>query len=305
MTPAAVDLFPIAPALGPYLLAAGGVLVGAGALLRHDGAAPALARAWRRWREHAGRLQRTRRATPETTSSAAAPAETPTAVHGAPVPAPRAPLVPERAAPPAHAEASAPSESPFDYDHVQSIEPDREPPPRFLSDDALTRFADIVHRTSEHAAAVAHAEEELAHLDRSVWHLARDFGSTPHGVVIPFVLLGPTGLFAIDAATGYSITDAGEWGRLCKRVREWMVPDYPDRLHAVVFLPFVESRPRSWLDGRGDGAWVVGRGQLRALLEQFDDDGASQTDLAALRAHLRRRPPGDPGLYVPERPPSG
>jgi hypothetical protein len=189
MTPAAVDLAPIAPAVGPYLLA-GGVLFGAGALLRRDVATPALARTWRRWRERAERLHWTRGGTPAaqgntTMAEPLAPRpsdQAATTAAGPPATPLGEPAATEPVSPARLTAANGASESQFAYDRVpaSASEPDRDAPPRFLSDDALGRFADIEHRSSDHATAVARAEAELAHLDRSQWHVARQFGSTAH-----------------------------------------------------------------------------------------------------------------------------
>jgi hypothetical protein len=122
--------------------------------------------------------------------------------------------------------------------------------------------------------------ERLAVLDRDAWLVERDVTLT-NGLTIPYVLFGPTGIFAVAASTKWTIADLSILDD-CARILNGVFPGYPDPVRGVICLPHDSGEARAWYDGQGRGGWIVGGPHLIALLEQFSDHGVAPADARAL-----------------------
>ena len=112
---------------------------------------------------------------------------------------------------------------------------------------------------------------------------------------VPFVLLGPGGVFTLCATDGaWTLYDLEVLSRLGDELRD-RLPGYRGRVEAVVCLAFDHAEPRAWYGGAdrgGRGGWVLGVDQLLPWLygwgpehglapTTFPDRGRGGTALAA------------------------
>lgn len=138
---------------------------------------------------------------------------------------------------------------------------------------------------SEHKRATARAtlRAELALLDRDRWHVETDV--ILGGVTIPFVILGPGGVFILIAAVRWVMPDLATLGRAADELGT-ILSTYPGSVHAAIYLPLVDRETRVWYDAAGARAVVVGRGRLLELLDGVHDRGYSPEDIAALHRSI-------------------
>jgi hypothetical protein len=169
-------------------------------------------------------------------------------------------------------------------------------------DSVIERLADELKQDRLRSSARVRLGEELARLDRAVWHVEPNVLS--NGVTVPYVICGPTGVFALAASHAWSVVDLAVLDRLSRELAA-MMPGYPDPVRTGVYLPFDDGAPRSWFDGQGRGGWIIGRGQLPAFLLSFSDQGFTSSDLGALRACLATEPTRSPPLRMPAEPLQG
>jgi hypothetical protein len=161
---------------------------------------------------------------------------------------------------------------------------------------------DDLHEHRRRGRARARLGEELGALDATHWHVERDV--ICRGATMPFVILGPTGVFALSASHEWAFSDLAHLARLSKDLSA-MIAGYPDLIQTGLYLPFNEQPARAWFDGRGQGGWIVGRGRLPEFLEHFHDHGFSVGDLAALRAQLATPCSPRPRMLRPVQPRHG
>jgi hypothetical protein len=154
---------------------------------------------------------------------------------------------------------------------------------RRTEDRALARLGDELHEHRRRGAARTRLGEDLGVLDRTLWHVERDI--ICRGVTMPFVIFGPSGLFAFSASHEWAFTDLAYLDRLSRDLGA-MISGYPDPVRTGMYLPCHDVPARAWFDGRGRGGWIVGRGRLLEFFERFDDQDFSATDLTELRARL-------------------
>jgi hypothetical protein len=280
---AALDLSTIPLRAAPYLLAAGSAFTAAGAaLLIRRGDRHAHPRAARSARASlADRLNQSCPRPPRVPAAAAVPTGTDAA---------------DAAAPAGVAATADARERPSPTQASQLAEA--------VDDRSLARLAERLQGHRNRGLARARMASDLEALNATAWHIERDVITA--GITTPFLLLGPTGVFAFSTGCGWSFNDLAFTGRVARDVGTLVVPDYPDPVRSAIYLPFEDTAARSWFDGHGNGGWIVGRGGLPAFLEQFDDRGYSIAEVAVLRGHLAERPkPPRRRLPLPERPLSG
>ena len=223
----------------PYLLGAGGILTVCGALLSARQPAP------RRARETRISLRGHRRSRP-------GPARAPTPEPAVAPPAASAPALSatDQSPPP-------PGGTPAAVAAARSWRPTMHL--RRVDNRALAELSRELRNNRLRAVARARLGEELAALDRGVWHVERDV--IAGGVTMPCMIFGPTGVFGFSAGHAWNFPDLRFLAALGTNLGA-MIPGYPDPVCTGVYLPFEEHAPRSWFDGQGDGGWIVGRGEL-------------------------------------------
>ena len=127
-------------------------------------------------------------------------------------------------------------------------------------------------------------DRKLRGLDGFAWHIERDLLIC--SVPIPFVLLGPSGLFLLQASRGQRTVEDIALMTRAARTLSSVLSDYPDAAHpAIVMLGDVQPA-RQHFTGAGEGpCWVLGDDSLSGWLHRFRDHGLSEADIAVLRDH--------------------
>ncbi len=114
---------------------------------------------------------------------------------------------------------------------------------------------------------------------------------------VPFVLLGPSGIFTLCATDGaWTLYDLEVLSRLGEQLRD-RLPGYRGRVEAVVCLAFDDAQPRAWYGGAdrgGRGGWVLGIDELLPWLHGWGPEhGLAADDVARIAVeagpHWRRR----------------
>jgi hypothetical protein len=164
--------------------------------------------------------------------------------------------------------------------------------PRLSTVDPLGRVLD---RSRRLIAAENRVARELASAPVSGWMVERYV--LVGAQRIPFLVLGPGGLFTLSATDGaWTMDDLATLSQLGDELRV-RLPGYRGQVHAVVCLAFDASTPRTWhggvdLDGRG--GWVLGVDALWPwLCSREPEHGIAPADLDRLHTaagpHWRRR----------------
>jgi hypothetical protein len=172
---------------------------------------------------------------------------------------------------------------------------------RRMPDASARRVAALLSVSLGRARARGLLRRELDVLDARSWLVEYDMRLG--GVTIAFVLFGPTGVFALTASETWVMGDLSVL-RAAADELAGALPGYPDPVRAVLYVPREGGGPRWWCNGHGDAAWIVGAGGIAAFLAEFDDQGLSADDIAALRAFvavpallsLHARLPANPGV---------
>lgn len=137
-------------------------------------------------------------------------------------------------------------------------------------------------------------ERKLAGLDGFAWHIERDLRIC--SVPIPFVLLGPRGLFLLQASSGQWTAEDIDLMSRAARTLAGTLADYPDTAHPAIVMLNDDQPPRQHFTAAGEGpCWILGDCRLSGWLDHFCDHGLSEADIAVLRdhadpAHIRERP---------------
>ncbi|RKQ90814.1 hypothetical protein C8N24_0629 [Solirubrobacter pauli] len=148
---------------------------------------------------------------------------------------------------------------------------------------STARLAKLLDRSRRLAAAEAHVGREFELIQRSGWMVERNVVTGAHRV--PFVVLGPGGLFAICATDGaWTMQDLAALAAAGGELRATL-PDYRGPVTAVVCIAFDDAEPRSWHSPSVGGGWVVGVERLREWLHACRcEDGFSREDIASLHS---------------------
>lgn len=124
---------------------------------------------------------------------------------------------------------------------------------------------------------------ELQDLDKSRWHIERDF--LIGGVPIPFILFGSTGVFLLQGSRGYwTNRDIVEMSDAAAVLAAALI-GYPDpvRCGIVMLEETIEHREHFAGDGTGP-CWIVAGELLVHWLYSSEDRGLSDCDIAFVRA---------------------
>lgn len=148
---------------------------------------------------------------------------------------------------------------------------------------SIERLARMLDRSRRLVAAEDRVGQELDLLRGSGWMVESNVITGVHRV--PFVVVGPGGLFAVCATDGAwtmhdleALTAAGDELRAA-------VPQYHGPVVATICLAFDDAEPRSWHTPAIAVGWVVGIGQLSTWLHaRASDTGISPADIATLHA---------------------
>jgi hypothetical protein len=127
-------------------------------------------------------------------------------------------------------------------------------------------------------------ERRLGGLDGFAWHIERDLRIC--SVPIPFVLLGPGGLFLLQASRGqWTAEDLDLMSRAARTLARTLA-DYPDEAHPAIVMLEDDQPPRQHFTAAGEGpCWILGDDWLSRWLDRFCDHGLSEADIAVLRDH--------------------
>jgi hypothetical protein len=125
-------------------------------------------------------------------------------------------------------------------------------------------------------------DRTLRGLDGFAWHIERDLLIC--SVPIPFVLLGPSGLFLLQGSRGqWTAEDVDLMSRAARRLRG-ALSAYPDSAHPAIVILDKDQMPREHFTGAGEGpCWIFGEGWLSRWLHRFGDHGFSEADIATFR----------------------
>jgi hypothetical protein len=174
---------------------------------------------------------------------------------------------------------------------IASARPTLAVPPTALG--AIDRLADVLDRSRRLIVAEERVARELA--SAGGWVVERYVLVGTRRV--PFVLLGPGGVFTLCATDGaWTMYDLEVLSRLGDELRD-RLPGYRGRVEAVVCLAFDHAEPRAWYGGAergGRGGWVLGVDQLLSWLGGWEPEhGLGPDDLLRIQAaagpHWRRR----------------
>jgi hypothetical protein len=127
-------------------------------------------------------------------------------------------------------------------------------------------------------------DRTLRSLDGFAWQIERDLLLC--SVPIPFVVLGPSGLFLLQASRGqWTAEDVDLMSRAARRLRGALWA-YPDSAHPAIVILDDDQLPRQYFTGAGEGpCWIFGERWLSRWLFRFGDHGFSEADIATLRDH--------------------
>ncbi len=154
-------------------------------------------------------------------------------------------------------------------------------------------LAEVLERSRRLIAAEERVARELTSADG--WMVERYV--LVDNLRVPFVLLGPTGVFVLCATDGaWTLYDLEVLSRLGDELRD-RLPGYQGRVEAVVCLAFDQAEPRSWYGGAdhgGRGGWVLGVDELLPWLDGWEPGrGLAADDVSRIVAkagpHWRRR----------------
>jgi hypothetical protein len=132
------------------------------------------------------------------------------------------------------------------------------------------RLAEVLDRSRRLVLAEACLARELAALPVGAWLVE------PYVLVgssrVPFVVIGPTGVFVLRATDGaWSMAELDELCLAGKALaRAW--PAYAGPVRAAVCTAFASAAPRAWYGGAalsGRGGWVLGVDGVREWLQGF------------------------------------
>jgi len=108
------------------------------------------------------------------------------------------------------------------------------------------------------------------------------------GIRVPFVILGRTGVFAVLPTDLWRFEDLACTEAIVSDLRRF-VGHLGIEPQVIFYNPFGAQAERSWYDGRGRGAWVIGCGQLSNWLAAQTGPGVGPDEIAALREAAKPR----------------
>jgi hypothetical protein len=151
---------------------------------------------------------------------------------------------------------------------VKPPAPTKETVPR-LARDTVASFAGWLEASRRLVAAEARIAQELATLPTTRWIVDRYVTSTPRRV--PFVLAGPTGIFALWPTDGaWTMNDVAMVHQIGEDTRN-RLPGYEGSVCSAIVLAFDSMSPRVWVRGEdATSAWVVGIDWLIRWLDSFE-----------------------------------
>jgi hypothetical protein len=165
--------------------------------------------------------------------------------------------------------------------------------------EAVVQLRARFERNARRQAAEASTRRALNDLDRHRWHVEQSV-LIAHGVCTSFVVVGPTGVFALVASDGpWSFSDLKLLARATRPFAA-LVPYLARRFHPAIVVASSAAEPREWFADDGSGAWVLGDELLVPWLHSFPDGGLDSGDIADLRktARLQSRPSASGRLEV-------
>jgi hypothetical protein len=230
----------------------------------------------------------------------------------APAVPPAAPA-PQRAAPPTATPLVAPAATatpgtaatlhPVEAAAVPIVAP-RIPGSR-LPTDTFAPIATRLQASREMLRAESLIEQTLQTLPVDRWEWQRQV--LVDGNVLPFLIFGETGVFAVWGAIGPVLWEEPARIRARAAYLEQLLPDYPGEVHAAFCraLYHGDLHPRWWSHEDGVGAWVMGLSSLTDWMRHYGtDNGVGVGDLNRLRelraAVVKPGPPPRHSTLIPD-----
>jgi hypothetical protein len=155
-----------------------------------------------------------------------------------------------------------------------------------VGDETLVQLARTLDLARRRRAAAECLECELAPLGGDDWLIERDVEVASGR--IPWLVLGPMGVFALEATEGpWGLEALAGLAARAVEVRA-LLAGSSVMVDAAVVLAFDELPPRMWFAGAalgGRGAWVLGADWLLAWMFSFRPaDGLARADVERLDA---------------------
>jgi hypothetical protein len=159
---------------------------------------------------------------------------------------------------------------------------------RRIHDSTLAPLAARIERRRRVLAAEAELRTQLEQIGSADDWLCVQSMAGACGVTIPFLVVGPTGVFVLAASDGgWHLSDLAVWAPAVAAVKR-ALPGYPDPVRLAIVLVFDRAEPRRWYC-QGGGGWVLGGSHLALWLTTFGDVGFAPGDVARLREQARTR----------------
>jgi hypothetical protein len=174
-----------------------------------------------------------------------------------------------------------------------------------LPADTFSPIATRLQASREMLRAESLIEQTLQTLPVDRWEWQRQVLLDGH--VLPFLIFGETGVFAVWGAIGPVLWEEPARIRARAAYLEQLLPDYPGEVHVAFCraLHHGDLQPRWWSHERGVGAWVMGLSSLTEWLQHFGtDNGVGVGDLNRLRelraAVVKPGPPPRHPTLIPD-----
>lgn len=159
---------------------------------------------------------------------------------------------------------------------------------RRVSDEILRPLGERLERGQRLSAAEVSVRALIDGLGEERW-MAVQAVRAVDGIVVPFLLIGSRGVFALAASDGHwTLGDLRIFGRAAGAITA-LLPGYPDPVRSAIVLPYDSIEPRAWYGPDGSGVWILGGDRFYGWLTSFSDHGFSASDVARLRerAHVQ------------------
>jgi hypothetical protein len=174
-----------------------------------------------------------------------------------------------------------------------------------LPTDTFAPIATRLQASREMLRAESLIEQTLQTLPVDRWEWQRQV--LLDGQILPFLIFGETGVFAVWGAIGPVLWEEPARIRARAAYLEQLLPDYPGEVHAAFCraLHHGDLQPRWWSHQAGVGAWVMGLSSLTEWMEHFGtDNGVGVADLNRLRelraAVVKPGPPPRHPTLIPD-----
>ncbi len=174
-----------------------------------------------------------------------------------------------------------------------------------LPTDTFAPIATRLQASREMLRAESLIEQTLQTLPVDRWEWQRQV--LVDGNVLPFLIFGETGVFAVWGAIGPVLWEEPARIRARAAYLEQLLPDYPGEVHAAFCraLHHGDLQPRWWSREDGVGAWVMGLSSLTEWMQHYGtDNGVGVGDLNRLRelraAVVKPGPPPRHPTLIPD-----